>query len=225
MEVIPAINCHRGDFECVSEKVRKAESFFAGLPAGALAKEGWVHVDIADGLLTFNKSWDDPDAWRTLKTKLNLEVHLMVEDPEDACKEWLRIGAKRIIFHLMVVKDDGIVERILDRCKDYGAEAMLAIMPEEPLEEARQYFGKLSQFQIFAQAHLGPPGQKFLPAILPKIRALKSELPGATIEVDGGINLETARMVKDAGGDIVIAGSYTFNSPDPKKAYESLKKL
>lgn len=212
LEVFPSINCHSGDFGCVKDKVRKAEAFAE-----------WVHLDVADGVLTFNKSWNDPEAWRSLHTTLKLEVHLMVQDPEAAAGPWLEAGAKRIVVHIETIRNSEVLDRVLVRAAKHGAEVVLAVNPETPLDTLKPYLGRVSKFQIFSQAHLGPPHQKFLPSVLPKIRALRQEVPGGTIEVDGGINMETARLVREAGADIVVAGSYTLGSPDPKRAYEELR--
>ena len=71
----------------------------------------------------------------------------------------------------------------------------------------------------------GPAGQSFLLESIKKIKFLKEQFPNATIAVDGGINLETARLCKLAGADILVAGSYTFNSEDPRRAYEELAEV
>jgi ribulose-phosphate 3-epimerase len=76
-------------------------------------------------------------------------------------------------------------------------------------------------FQVLA-VQPGPSGQPFLSSVLEKIRFLREEHPDATIEVDGGINLETAKLVKEFGADTIVSSSYIFNSPDPKRAYQEL---
>ena len=93
MQIIPAINCE--DFECVKAKLQKAADF---LPAG-----GWVQLDIADGKFTKHKTWNSPLALSSLishLSSLNIEVHLMVENPLEMINDWVEAGVKRIIVHL-----------------------------------------------------------------------------------------------------------------------------
>src|SRR3989344_3403846 len=92
LKVYPSINCPHKDFECVREKVRKSEGFAQ-----------WIHLDIADARLALTKSWDDASQWKELNTKLNLEVHLMVEEPEKEIEKWLEVGAKRIVVHVETI--------------------------------------------------------------------------------------------------------------------------
>lgn len=219
LHVIPSINCPSRDFQCVERKVRLAESFST-----------WAHLDIADGAFTFAKSWNDPEAWGRLYTKLTLEVHLMLVDPMTAFEEWLKAGAKRIIVHVESL--DELARRhggsAFARARELGrlaaqggASFMLAINPETPAYRLTPFLGMFSEFQILA-VHAGPAGQRFLPIVIPKIQWLREHAPDATIEVDGGIVPETARLVREAGADIVVAGSYTLGSEDPKGAYEEL---
>lgn len=220
--IIPAINCHWGDFECVQEKVRRAEAF---------TEE--VHLDVADGVFTFNRSWGDPKAWHTLKTKLGLEAHLMVEKPEEALDDWLKAGAKRIIFHWETVRDDKarvvfrdtekLIKFITEKCKKHKAEAVIAVNLETPVEELKPHLRTFPRFHILS-VHPGLTGQKFLPAVLEKIESLRAEAPTITISVDGGIIPETAKLAKAAGADILVSGNYIFSS-DPKRAYEELVNL
>ncbi len=225
MQVIPAINCVEP--ECVVEKVAAAKKF--------LPKDGWLHIDVADARFTFNKTWGNPEGFKLLKKKhpdIQFEIHLMVEEPERAIPDWLEAGAERVIVHLeALTKREGSIEVdpkriewVYAKCAEYGAEAMLAINPETPVEELLAAGGKFLEFQILA-VHPGLAGQKFLPLMLEKVKFLRIKLPHAKIEVDGGVNEEIAKLVKDAGADIVTSASHIFESRDPKAAYETLKSL
>lgn len=225
MIVIPAINCVEP--ECVIEKVSAAKKF--------LPKDGWLHIDVADARFTFNKTWGNPEGFKLIKKKypdIQFEIHLMVEEPERAIPDWLEAGAERVIVHLEALTkresstevDPKRVEWVYAKCAEYGAEAMLAINPETPAEELLAAGGKFSQFQILA-VHPGLAGQKFLPLVLEKVRFLRVELPNAKIEVDGGVNFEVAKLVKDTGADAVVSASYIFDSENPKGAYEMLRQL
>jgi len=212
MHIIPAINCP--DLDCAIEKVRIAEKFF---PFG----DGWVHLDVADARFTPNRTWGDPSGWRKLQTSLNLEVHLMVEDPEIRVEEWFQAGAKRVIVHVETLREEELAYALANQ---YGAEAMLAISPETPVESLKLYFEKFSAFQVLA-VHPGLAGQKFLPLVLDKVRFLREYYHTATIEVDGGIDLETARGAREAGADIIVSASYIFNAANPAQAYAMLSSI
>lgn len=211
MEVIPALNCL--DFH-------EIESRFAILkkirPEG-----GWVHLDVADGKFTYNITWADPKKWGEVGYGLKLEVHLMVEEPESQVPAWLEAGAKRVIVHLETAAN---LEHIAELCAAKGAEFVISSSPETFTERMRPLFGKFSKFQVLAVSP-GLAGQKFLPMVLEKVRFIRRELPNAWIELDGGVNQETARQAKDAGVDAVVAATYIFNEKDPKTALAILEHI
>jgi ribulose-phosphate 3-epimerase len=98
---------------------------------------------------------------------------------------------------------------------------MLSSKPESMEEDIAPYLKHFHLFQVLA-VQPGPAGQVFLPFVCEKIRFLREESPDAIIEIDGGMNPETARLVKDVGADTIVSSSYIFNAVDPKKAYEEL---
>ena len=209
MEVIPSLNCHFKDSACAKEGARVAEGF-----------SEWIHLDVADGRFTFNKTWGSPAEWKALNSKLKLEVHLMMEEPEKQIMDWIEAGAERIIVHAETLSAE-TAEKIEALSKEHAVEMMLAFSPETRLETAREYFKRFSEYQILA-VYPGLPNQVFLPIVLEKIRFLRESFPKSNIEVDGGINLETARAVKAAGANILISASHIFKAKDPKAAYEEL---
>lgn len=213
LNVIPVINCL--DESCVRERVRRIEEY--------CGKESWVHLDVADGCFTFHKTWNDPSAWPEIGKKLNLEVHLMTEHPHGPALSWIWAGAKRIIVHLETLHKM-TTKAIAEMAKVRSADVMLAINPETPVERLQSYFRLFSQFQILA-VNPGLAGQVFLPTVLGKVKFLRRQFPGATIEVDGGINPETAKLVRAAGADIVVSATYIFGNSDPKRAYEELQNV
>lgn len=212
MEVIPAINCHLNDTECVEAKAKTAEML-----------DGWVHLDIADGRFTYNKTWNSPEEWRRFGKNLNLEVHLMVEEPLEAAREWLLVGAKRIIVHLEVLDLD-LADRIIALVKQYKAEPILAFNPETRVDSNPDIESRFLSFLVLC-VHPGLAGQNFLPLNLEKISALKKMYPQATIEVDGGVNKDTGALAKKAGANILIAASYIFESSNLQGAYQELVSL
>lgn len=206
MLVIPVIN--EAEFGEVLKKIKIAERF-----------SPWIHFDIADGKFTTHKTWNDPKDLQltTYNSKLNFEIHLMVENPEAVIKDWVEAGAKRIIIHLEAINIWEFNSHIL-------CEIGLAINPETPVEDLIPYLKDFKFVQILA-VNPGPGGQKFQPAVLEKIKFLKKIYPDVMIEVDGGINPENAKLIKEAGADIAAVGSYIFRNIDPKKAFEQLKEV
>lgn len=220
-KVLPSINCHFKDNDAVAARVREIDSIFA--ESGTRAAEQMAHFDIADGMFTFHKSWDEPQRLASMRPKFPFEAHLMVENPRPAVERWLSAGARRVIVHLESAPLPLFAE-IAVSVRDAGAEAVLALNPETPITEAVPYFNATSSFLILS-VHPGLSGQKFLPLVTEKISFLRREVPDVRIEVDGGINPETARVAIAAGADALVADSYIFRNPDPAAAYRELASL
>jgi ribulose-phosphate 3-epimerase len=210
MNVIPVINCP--DVGCVRKKIEVAKTF--------LKKGDLLHLDVTDGVFATHKTWADPLEWVTLRSPFALEVHLMVSHPEDYIDNWLVAGARRLIVHAESLNPRSM-SVIFSTAKRYGAEVMLSSRPDLAVEDIEPYLEYFHSFQVLAVAP-GPAGQKFLPFITEKIVFLRERLPDVTIEVDGGMDPETARRAKESGADTVVSSSYIFNNADPKKAYREL---
>jgi ribulose-phosphate 3-epimerase len=213
MLIIPVVNCP--DRACAEERIAAAKTF--------LKKKDFLHIDVADGVFTFHKTWNDPEGWAALRSPFPLEVHLMVEHPEEWIAPWLAAGAKRFIVHIETIDEDSL-KNIAAACKAGRAELVLSSNPETPADEFTPYLHMTSRFQVLC-VNPGLAGQKFLPLVLEKVKWLKYALPDAIIEVDGGVTPETAKWAKDAGADIIVSASHIFGSKDPKKAYKELKKI
>lgn len=215
MQIIPAINAP--DLKTAEKQIKQAAEFSER-----------VHLDITDGVFSPAQIWGNPDGLLELRStnhelgKLKFEVHLMVSSPEGVIDSWLRTGVvKRVIIHLEAMADSVY---ILAKCKKYGAEAMLAISPGTDVERLLAYKDDFNNFQILAVAP-GWAGQKFNEKMIDKIKFIRRNMPNAIIEVDGGINPETAKLAKVAGADILVSASYIFSHDNPRKAYEELKGL
>ncbi|MCP6719946.1 MAG: hypothetical protein KJI72_01290 [Patescibacteria group bacterium] len=216
MVVIPAINCP--DFLCVKKRIRQV---------GELGSS-WVHIDVADGEFTPYKTWSNPDELSKAvhqSQRINIGIHLMVEGPEEVVGDWLKSGAKRVIMHIKALRSDAptfakLVEKWKTRFSQ--AEIGLAIAPNTGTEELFPYLNSISFVQTLA-VNPGRAGQEFNPIVLDKVRLLKEKFPNVTVEVDGGINIETAKLVKDAGADIIASASYIWGGADPKAAFDGLQ--
>ena len=155
MEVIPAIN--EKTFEEVAKKIKISEDF--------LPVNGWIHIDVADGVFTPNKTWNNPDDLADFKTRLKLEVHLMVEKPEQQIENWLKAGAKRLVIHLEAFTEPNF---ILSEVKKYNAEIVLSANPITPADAISLYLGSFNFFQVLA-VDPGFAGKKFQEKVLEKI--------------------------------------------------------
>jgi ribulose-phosphate 3-epimerase len=220
MGILPVINCV--DLAGVKSTLEKIKTF---LPEGS-----FVHGDIADGTITFNKTWNSPTEWAGLRAPYQLELHLMVEHPERALEAWIAAGMRRVIIQFETINDDSLAD-IFDICDKRGVGVALSSNPETTVDKLAPYLRHFPMFQVLS-VHPGLPGQPFLPLALPKIAWLRREYPHAIIEIDGGITAQTAKSVKDAGADFVVSSNYLFGSStagapagDPKIAYEILKQI
>ncbi|TSC89601.1 MAG: ribulose-phosphate 3-epimerase [Parcubacteria group bacterium Gr01-1014_3] len=223
MQVIPAINVQNA--EEAARQFKIVQNIFANLPSEALAKDGWAHLDIVDGIFSPNTTWGSPAELVNVighLSSVKVELHLMVSSPEAVIDSWLRTGKiQRVIFHLEAMTDSVY---LLEKCKKYGVEAMLAINPGTDVERLLAHKDDFKYLQLLAVPP-GWAGQSFDPKILGKIKFLRVNAPDAIIEVDGGINQETAQLAREAGADILISASYIFSSTDPKAAFEELSRL
>jgi ribulose-phosphate 3-epimerase len=213
MRVIPSINCP--DVESVKLRIETVKTFLA---PGEL-----LHLDVTDGIFTGHAVWADPVAWKDLRGPFGLEVHLMVEHPEEHLEGWIAAGLRRCVIHVETITRSSFQE-IFDRCSADGVEIMLSSDPETPLEDMASYRARVSGFHVLA-VHPGAAGQEFMPEALEKIRSIREGMQDAIIEVDGGINPQTAALTHAAGADTVISATYIFGSADPKKSYEELARI
>jgi len=214
MEIIPAVN--ETDFKEVEKKIKAVQDFGSE----------WVHLDVSDGKFTKNVLWNNPKDLVNLKHKtqdlrLNFEAHLMVENPDEVLDEWLDVKVKRVIVHLESVRDLDVMKM---KCVAFGTELFLAIKPDTPVEHLFSYAGDASGFLILA-VNPGLAGQKFQENQLEKIKVLRQKFPDAKIEVDGGVNLENAPRIKEAGADTLVSASYIWNRESLEEAYKNLQSL
>ena len=181
----------------------------------------WVQLDIADGTFTKNTTWHNSEDLLAAKTPLKIEVHLMIADIEKRVEEWLLAPVQRIIFHLEATKNpDFVIEKI----KKAGKEVGIAIGPDTPWTKLVPYFQKADLFQILG-VYPGLAGQKFQKECFDKIIHLRKKCLQCIIEVDGGMNAETAKQAIEAGANIIVAAGAIFGAKDIKKAIEELKNV
>lgn len=185
-----------------------------------------LHVDIMDGHFVPNITMG-PVIVKSIQTKLPIDLHLMIEHPEMYIEEFVKAATANglpkekvsVTVHQEACKH---LHRVIQLIKSFGVKAAVSINPATPVEMIRDILGDLDMVLIMS-VNPGFGGQKFIPVALDKIREIRKLKPELDIEVDGGINAETAKQCIEAGANILVAGSYIFGAEDRKKAIESLR--
>lgn len=195
-----------------------------------VAGTNYFHIDVMDGKFVKNNTIEDMRKYtEEIKQVSNIpiEVHLMVEDIEDYIKDYIDIGVNTIIFHLESIKNENEVLKWISYIKQNNVKVGITIKPQTPIEKIYTYLPYIHQVLIMT-VEPGEGGQKLIPETIEKIKKLNiftyENGFDINIEVDGGINQETAKNVIKAGANILVAGSYIVNSEDSKEAIKSLKK-
>ena len=178
----------------------------------------WLQIDVMDGHFVNNITFG-PIVMKGIKTKLKLDVHLMIENPEKFLKQFVDAGAYSITFHIEASKNP---LKIISTIKKLNAGAGIAINPETPASKIKKLLPYLDQV-IVMTVNPGFGGQKFLSSCLSKVKEIRKSFAG-DIEVDGGINEKTIALAAKAGANAFVAGSYVFKSSSPSKRVELLRK-
>ncbi len=174
----------------------------------------WIHVDVMDGRFVPNLTIGPivVEACRRA-TDLPLDVHLMIEQPEHLLEAFAKAGADRIIVHVETCPH---LHRTLQQIKDLGCAAGVTLNPSTPAVAIQPVLGMVDQVLVMS-VNPGFGGQKFIPESLEKIREIRGMLDrvhaGARLEVDGGVSSSNLRLLRDAGADTFVAGSFIFQHP------------
>ena len=207
------------------EKGNESEIFFAL----EKSKTDYFHIDVMDGKFvekdTYQKMIEYSSYIRRI-SNLPMDIHLMVEDVKTAIEDFAGVEPNIITFHLEACKDKEEVREYIRMIKESGARVGISVKPNTPIEEIYEYLPYIHMCLIMT-VEPGKGGQTLITDMLDKISKLKSYIDGNNLEidiqVDGGINLKTAPRVKQAGANILVAGTAILAASDYKVIIDELK--
>ena len=216
MEYILAPSILAADFGVLKEQIEAASH------GGA----AWLHFDVMDGCFVPSISFGMPvlESVRRI-TDMFLDVHLMITDPGRYIDEFARIGADMISFHYEAAGADSA--ELAERIHKLGKKAGIVISPDTPAESIKDIISAFDMVLVMTVVP-GAGGQTFIPACLDKVRKIRSWIDEAGlnchVEVDGGVRADNIAEMKEAGANVIVAGSAVFRG-DPEKNAAALLKI
>ena len=187
-------------------------------------KASYLHIDVMDGVFVPNISFGASiqKQIRPLFKDMIFDTHLMIIEPHKYIKDFVDAGSDYITFHIEAKSN---INETIDLIHSYGKKAGLSIKPNTDPKDLIPYLNKI-ELVLVMSVEPGFGGQKFMPSAVDKIKELyelrKENNYHYLIEVDGGINEETVQLCKNAGIDVVVAGSYVMNADNRKERIENL---
>lgn len=184
----------------------------------------FLHVDVMDGHFVPNLTIGIPVVKRIAEVSpLPLDVHLMIDDPDRWAVRYAELGAASVTFHFEAARDP---RRCVGDIQSTGARAAVAIKPDTPADAVMDLIGEVDMVLVMT-VEPGFGGQEFMPETLSKLTQLRAAAEGAGtrlwLQVDGGIDVETAPQAVSAGADTLVAGSSVFGMPDRAEAIQTLR--
>ncbi len=184
-----------------------------------------IHLDVMDGMFVTNISFGLP-VIQSLRPKTNIvfDVHLMINEPQRYIERFItECGADIVTFHIEATSDPDLC---IDIIKKHGKKVGLSVKPGTDISAVYPYLDRCDMILVMT-VEPGYGGQAFMPEMVDKIKKLKKELVSrglnCDIQVDGGINAQTAKLCVEAGANVLVAGSSVFKSADRKKAIDALR--
>jgi ribulose-phosphate 3-epimerase len=212
MKIAPSILS--ADFGNLTEDVKKVSE------AGA----DYIHVDVMDGHFVPNMTMGPMIVEAVKKaTNVPLDIHFMVENIPFFIDMYKHLKPEFISFH---IEEEKHINRVIQKIRNEGIRPAVVLNPATPVS-LLEYIVADVDMVLLMSVNPGFGGQKFIPSVLDKIKELRAlanrKNPSLLIEIDGGVNNKNAPLLREAGADILVAGSFVFKSDDYKKAIESLR--
>ena len=179
----------------------------------------WIQVDVMDGHFVPNVSFDASDL-KGIRTKLPLDIHLMVTNPAERIDAFVNLGAKHITFHAEAVPKEKDRIALVKMIRDKGCTAGIAINPETHQDAIHTMD---LDMVLCMTVHPGFSGQKFIADVLPKMKEIRQQHPDVMIQVDGGIDEKTAPLCIAAGATNLVSASAIFQAKDRAKMIAKLR--
>jgi ribulose-phosphate 3-epimerase len=200
------------DFACLGDAIDAVES-----------QADLLHVDVMDGHFVPNLTIGPPVVESLRRhTDLYFDCHLMMTNPGDYLEAFRRAGANSCSVHVEV----GDTQALIEKMRTLGLDVGLAVNPETPFEQFEDWLEQVGMILLMT-VHPGFGGQSFIADVVPKVRRTREEIDrrglAVAIEVDGGIDIETAPIVAEAGASVFVAGSAIFHAPDPAAAAHAIR--
>lgn len=201
----------------IAPSILAADFLRLGEDIASISTADYLHFDVMDGVFVPNISFGMP-VISCVKgvTELPLDVHLMITKPLRYVRRFAELGADIIVFHTEADEPQNILEAV-KLTRSLGSRVGLAVKPATPAAELEGYL-ELIDLALVMTVEPGFGGQSFMPDMLPKVEALRRSIDrlglDVELEVDGGINRETARLCRDSGATVLVAGSDVFRADD-----------
>ncbi len=187
----------------------------------------WLHVDVMDGRFVPNITIGIPVVESIRKsTDMFLDVHLMIEEPLRYVEDFAKAGADMLTFHVESDSQENI-QLALEKAKALGKQVGVVLKPNTPAQEALSFIQWGVDMVLVMTVEPGFGGQSFMADQLPKIATIREYItqhqPTCLLQVDGGINKDTAKLVVEAGADVLVAGSAVYGAPNIEEAISALR--
>jgi len=209
MRIAPSILS--ANFACLAADIAKVE------PCAEL-----LHLDVMDGHFVPNITFGPPLVKSVrANTRMFLDVHLMISDPDFYAEPFVKAGADNLTFHIEVAKEP---VKLVEKIRKLGIGVSVSLNPDTPAESLEPVIDLVDMVLVMTVMP-GFGGQPFREDCLPKIEKILKRRPEVLLEVDGGINDETIGRVVRAGADTFVAGTAVFGAPQPEQAINKLREI
>ncbi|MES3004498.1 MAG: hypothetical protein V4690_00120 [Patescibacteria group bacterium] len=219
MIVIPAIIPHTK--EQLESEIKKVKNFCE-----------LIQIDITDGVFVPTKTWPfngrDADYWEKIKGEeegwpywldVEVELHLMIKNPEETLVEWIKTGVTCIVAHIESTDD---FQGVIDICRENSVDVGLAIKPSTDISRIENFVSQTDFIQVMGSDMLGKHNVELDDKAIVMIKKLRATYPESIIAIDIGVDEDTAEILVDAGVDKFVSGGFILDSNDPGGAFENL---